>query len=73
MPDPISVILELTESEASALRSLLLRGADWQRSGEFGEAIESIYDALDAVVGISSLSYEPMTYNSRSYSIWRKI
>lgn len=34
MSDEISVILELTEHETSALRSLLLRGVDWRQSGE---------------------------------------
>lgn len=72
MSDKIAVTLELTKHEATVLRSLLSRGADWSKSEKkFGIAVEAIYTALGEV-GISPTNYD---FNRLAgvYPIWEKL
>lgn len=70
MSDEIAVTLELTEREAIALRSLLVRGVDWRQSGEFGKAIEAIYVSLSGLVPRTP-NYTP--HQPYPYPVWKII
>lgn len=72
MSDEIAVILELTQYEAVALRSLLLRGVDWSQSGEFGKTIAAIYDSLSDLVPTTP-NYTPHQQPSSTYLVWKKL
>lgn len=71
MSDEISVILELTQHEAIALRSLLLRGVGWHESGRFGAAIRNIYYSLFDLVPPTP-NYTPAQSPQFMYPTWKK-
>jgi hypothetical protein len=61
----MTVILELTDTEAEHLVAFMLRGVQWDES-EHGKIAEAIYDALKAV-DVKTANVHPVHY---AYQDW---
>lgn len=46
MSKKIAYVLELTESEAQTIKSLVVRGISWAKSGKMGKDAEAVFETL---------------------------